>query len=92
MPTYEYQCLKCKKKFDRLQSMSETPLKKCIFCKGKVERLISAGAGLIFKGTGFYQTDYKKPKPQDAPPKIEIKKETKEAPSLPKSTQPESKK
>ena len=60
MPTYEYQCAKCKKKFDRLQSMSEAPLKKCIYCKGRVERLISSGAGLIFKGSGFYETDYKK--------------------------------
>ena len=92
MPTYEYRCLKCKKKFDRPQSMSEAPLKKCIFCKGRAERLISAGAGLIFKGTGFYQTDYKKSKPQDTTPKTETKKETKEAPSPPKSTQPESKK
>ena len=60
MPTYEYRCLKCKKKFDKLQSMSEPALKTCIYCKGKVERLIGGGAGLIFKGTGFYETDYKK--------------------------------
>ena len=61
MPTYEYQCLKCKKKFEKLQSMMDKPLKTCVYCKkGKVERLISAGAGLIFKGSGFYQTDYKK--------------------------------
>jgi len=59
MPTYEYKCLKCKKHFDVLQRMSEKPLTRCIHCKGKVERLISAGAGLIFKGSGFYQTDYK---------------------------------
>ncbi len=39
--------------------MSEAPLKKCVYCKGKVERLIGAGAGLIFKGSGFYITDYK---------------------------------
>ena len=59
MPTYEYQCLKCKKKFDQLQKMSDAPLKKCIYCKGKVERLIGTGTGLIFKGSGFYITDYK---------------------------------
>lgn len=59
MPTYEYQCLKCKKHFDKLQSMNDKPLKSCIYCKGKVERLIGGGAGLIFKGTGFYITDYK---------------------------------
>ncbi len=59
MPTYEYKCLKCKKHFDKLQSMSEKALKSCIYCKGKVERLIGGGAGLIFKGSGFYITDYK---------------------------------
>ena len=59
MPTYDYRCLKCKKKFERLQRMSEKALTACPYCKGKVERLIGAGAGLIFKGSGFYQTDYK---------------------------------
>jgi putative FmdB family regulatory protein len=72
MPTYEYRCLKCKKKFDQMQKMSDPPLKKCVYCKGKVERLIGAGAGLIFKGSGFYITDYKKASPsrdsKDAPP------------------------
>ena len=71
MPTYEYQCLKCKKKFDALQSMSAAPLKKCIHCSGKVERLISAGAGLIFKGTGFYITDYKRQKTENRGQKTE---------------------
>ncbi len=75
MPTYEYLCTACGKKFDQLQSMSEAPLKKCIYCKkGKVERLIGAGAGLIFKGTGFYITDYKKSKPSDSGPSKDIPK------------------
>ncbi|MBI3251737.1 MAG: zinc ribbon domain-containing protein [Candidatus Omnitrophica bacterium] len=60
MPTYEYKCLKCKKVFDQLQPITAKPLKTCIHCKGKVERLIGAGSGLIFKGSGFYATDYKK--------------------------------
>ncbi len=60
MPTYEYRCLKCKKKFERLQSMKDPQVKKCPKCGGKPERLISGGTGLIFKGTGFYITDYKK--------------------------------
>jgi putative FmdB family regulatory protein len=62
LPTYEYECQKCGGIFDHFQSMSDEPLKKCILdgCKGKVKRLISAGAGLIFKGNGFYETDYKK--------------------------------
>ena len=60
MPTYEYRCLKCKKHFDYTQTMSSKALTKCIHCKGKVERLIGTGSGLIFKGSGFYQTDYKR--------------------------------
>lgn len=60
MPTYEYLCLKCGGRFDRLQSITEAPLKKCESCGGKVERQIGSGAGLIFKGTGFYITDYKR--------------------------------
>ncbi len=72
MPTYEYQCRKCKKKFDKLQSMTEPSLTRCVYCKGKVERLISAGAGLIFKGTGFYITDYKKK--TKTPPSADLKK------------------
>lgn len=74
MPTYEYQCLKCKKKFDQLQKMSDPHLKKCIYCKGKVERLIGTGTGLIFKGSGFYITDYKN---KSTAGKTEAKKETK---------------
>ena len=65
MPTYEYQCLKCKKKFDQLQKITAGALKKCIHCGGKAERLISAGTGFIFKGSGFYSTDYKKIAPSD---------------------------
>ena len=65
MPTYDYKCLKCKKTFEQLQSIKAASLKKCIYCKGRVERLIGAGSGLIFKGTGFYITDYKnKPSPK----------------------------
>lgn len=60
MPTYEYRCLKCKKKFEKLQRITEAPLKKCPRCGGKPERLISTGTGLIFKGSGFYITDYKR--------------------------------
>lgn len=61
MPTYEYVCDKCGKEFEVFQSMKDDPLKVCT-CgkKGKVRRLIGGGAGLIFKGSGFYITDYKK--------------------------------
>ncbi len=61
MPTYEYRCKKGHV-FERLQTMNEAPLKRCEKCKSSVERLIGSGAGLIFKGTGFYSTDYKKSK------------------------------
>lgn len=60
MPTYEYECLDCGHRFDVFQSMLEEPFKVCPVCRGKVKRLISSGAGLIFKGSGFYITDYKK--------------------------------
>jgi putative FmdB family regulatory protein len=60
MPTYEYECKACKHRFDELQSFSEEPLKKCPKCKKKkLQRLIGAGAAIIFKGAGFYQTDYR---------------------------------
>ncbi len=59
MPTYEYECQKCGHKFEEFQSMKDAPLTKCPACKGKVKRLIGAGAGFIFKGSGFYITDYR---------------------------------
>ncbi len=60
MPTYEYKCLNCGKVFEVYQSMTDEPLRECKFCGGKVERIISGGSGVIFKGSGFYETDYKK--------------------------------
>jgi putative FmdB family regulatory protein len=61
MPTYDYVCTKCGKEFEKFQSMLDKPLKKCPNCgKNGLKRLIGKGAGLIFKGTGFYITDYKK--------------------------------
>jgi putative FmdB family regulatory protein len=59
MPTYEYECEKCNHHFEVFQSMKEAPKKTCPQCKGRVRRLISGGAGLIFKGSGFYITDYR---------------------------------
>lgn len=59
MPTYEYECQRCGHVFERYQSMKEEPLKRCPQCRGKVKRLIGAGAGIIFKGSGFYETDYR---------------------------------
>jgi len=60
MPHYDYQCEKCGNTFEVFQSMTEEPLKICPACKGSLKRLISGGAGIIFKGSGFYKTDYAK--------------------------------
>ena len=66
MPTYEYECTHCGHNFEAFQKMSDEPLKKCPKCDYKVKRLIGAGSGIIFKGSGFYATDYrKKPKSQN---------------------------
>ncbi|PYI46979.1 MAG: FmdB family transcriptional regulator [Verrucomicrobia bacterium] len=67
MPTYEYSCQKCGQNFEAFQSMRDEPFRECPkeFCQlpkwghGKVKRLLGTGAGLIFKGSGFYATDYR---------------------------------
>jgi putative FmdB family regulatory protein len=67
MPTYEYHCLKCDKNFEVFQSMKDEAFKTCPearcqmtpWGKGEVKRLLGTGAGLIFKGSGFYITDYR---------------------------------
>ena len=58
MPTYEYECNTCGHHFERFQSMTDDPVKKCPECGEDVRRLIGAGAGIIFKGSGFHATDY----------------------------------
>jgi len=62
MPTYEYACEKCGYRFTEFQSITAEPVAKCPKCSGPVKRLISGGSGIIFKGSGFYETDYKKKK------------------------------
>jgi len=59
MPTYDYKCSSCGYTFEYFQPMSDKPLTECPKCKGILKRIIGMGAGPIFKGSGFYQTDYK---------------------------------
>src|SRR5437899_3226759 len=60
MPTYEYECDACEHNFDEFQSINDKPLKKCPKCgKNKLRRVFGAGAAILFKGSGFYQTDYR---------------------------------
>jgi len=78
MPTYEYECSKCSFTFEEFQNITDKPLKHCPKCKGNLRRIISGGAGLIFKGSGFYATDYKKsqlPTPVEKKSKELTKKE-----------------
>lgn len=87
MPTYEYECESCGHAFEEFQYMSDKPLKKCPKCsKMKLQRLIGAGAGIIFKGSGFYETDYKRkeqPKPSSG-------ESSSDGASAKKDTKPES--
>ena len=59
MPTYEYRCPSCGTEFEKFQNMSDPPVAECPSCGAEAERRLSAGAGLLFKGSGFYITDYR---------------------------------
>lgn len=95
MPTYEYECAKCKKTFDVYQSMKDDAFTQCPkeqcqmkkWGKGKVRRLLGAGAGLIFKGSGFYITDYRSEGYKQSAKKETGKTETKSA-SSPEKAKP----
>ena len=77
MPTYEYQCQKCKRRHEAFQSITAKPLTRCSTCGGKLKRLMGGGSGFLFKGSGFYITDYRSKSYQDA------KKNDQPAPSSP---------
>ena len=78
MPTYQYECQACGHAFEELQGMTDAKLTKCPKChKNKLSRLIGSGSGMIFKGTGFYETDYKK-KPASSTDKKDSTKPAKE--------------
>lgn len=91
MPLYEYKCLKCGAVFEVLQKVGELPLKKCIQCQGRVEKVLSPPA-LQFKGNGWYVTDYASKEKQDSNPEDKSKpkedaavSEDKKSPSPPSS-------
>jgi putative FmdB family regulatory protein len=60
MPTYDYECRKCGQVFERFHSMTATPRVRCPECRGGTKKLMGTGAGIIFKGSGFYETDYRR--------------------------------
>jgi putative FmdB family regulatory protein len=85
MPTYDYVCAACEHHLEVFQSMLAKELKKCPACgKRKLQRLIGAGAGVIFKGSGFYQTDYKNPGRTDKTDKTD-KSDRPDTPSEPEA-------
>ena len=61
MPTYEYECTDCGHRFEEFQRMSDPHIETCPECSGSVNRLVSVGGGVIFKGSGFHATDYARP-------------------------------
>ncbi len=89
MPTYDYECAACGHAFEAFHSMSAEPLKTCPECGGAVNRLLGMGAGVLFKGGGFYETDYRSAgykkaaaadKPADSKPKKDEKSASKKNP------------
>ncbi|KKM67104.1 hypothetical protein LCGC14_1474530 [marine sediment metagenome] len=78
MPTYEYKCKKCDKKFEEFQSVNDDAIEKCIHCDGEVSRVFHP-VGVIFKGSGFYSTDNKKKESKPSEKKPEPKKKTDKA-------------
>jgi len=77
MPTYEYFCTSCGFEFEEFQSIASEPISVCPKCSEHVQRKISGGTGLIFRGSGFYITDYKNKKSQDRQPNKEKSKKNK---------------
>jgi len=80
VPTYDYKCKKCGHVFEAFQSITQKPLRKCPKCgKLKLQRLIGAGGGVLFKGSGFYQTDYRSKSYKQAAEEHKTKKKVKGA-------------
>lgn len=84
MPTYTYKCKVCNMQFDSFQSIVDPPLEHCPSCHGEIQRVITGGSGLIFKGSGFYITDYSRKKSSNKststpPKKADDKKKSKDS-------------
>ena len=91
MPTYEYECQKCGHHYELYQSIKDGPKRTCPKCRGRVKRLLGTGAGLIFKGSGFYSTDYRTPSyaegaKKDSPAPASTAASPKTSPEKPSST------
>ena len=92
MPTYEYKCDKCGHQFELLQSITAKSLRKCPKCgKSALHRLIGTGAGLIFKGSGFYATDYRSENYKESAKKEKPEKSTENKEATPAPVKSEAK-
>ncbi|MAT59994.1 MAG: FmdB family transcriptional regulator [Ignavibacteriae bacterium] len=91
MPTYDYKCLDCGNLFEAFQKMTDEPLTECPNCGGNVKRLIGTGLSPIFKGNGFYQTDYKNSSPTNETKSKENNSENKTAAKTETTTESQSK-
>lgn len=80
MPNYDYECDDCRERFELFQKMTDRPLAECVKCGGRVRRLVGAGAGVIYKGGGFYTTEYRS---EDYKRKARQDKESSAAPACP---------
>jgi len=87
MPTYDYICSDCSHEFEEFQKMTDPLLEDCPKCKGSLQRKIGGGAGLLFKGSGFYITDYKNSKSSQETPSETAKTKNAESKKKPKKTE-----
>ena len=90
MPTYEYQCQKCRRRLEKFQSITAKALTRCPKCAGRLKRLLGSGSGFLFKGSGFYTTDYRSKSYRDAKKKDQPRAPAADKPSAPAPDKPAS--
>ncbi len=88
MPTYEYECQKCKRQHEVFQSITAKPLRTCSKCGGRIKRLLGRGSGFLFKGSGFYITDYRSKSYQDAKQKDQSRQADSKKPATKSDAKP----